>query len=83
MQKFQTRFLEEADKFISKLESNTAIRQNTNLIKVSIFNEFSQVVLQADNLKSGKLDVSNLLPGVYIVCISSDSGKYYAKLIKQ
>jgi len=60
-----------------------AISQNTSLIKVSMFNQFSQIVLQANNLRSGKLDVSNLLPGIYIVCISTDSGKYYAKLIKQ
>ena len=34
MQKFQTRFLEEADKFISKLESNTNSATIDTILKV-------------------------------------------------
>ncbi|MFZ4563386.1 MAG: glycosyl hydrolase family 18 protein [Bacteroidales bacterium] len=51
--------------------------------RVSICNQFGQTVLTEVKLKSGKLDVGSLLPGIYILCAESGSRTYYAKLIKQ
>jgi YbbR domain-containing protein len=64
--------------YLSNNQNTLNIKNVTGSIKVAVFNISGQIILSG--LSNGKVDISNLIPGIYVISFENHKPQRFVKL---